>query len=98
MGAEEFGPWEPLTVAVAVELFQSATFRWWLAGGHALEAHFDRSWRSHEDTDIGITRSDAPHLRDVLDGWDIVLAADGALTPWDGRPLDKGYGHVGNLW
>jgi len=87
-----------LTVAVAVELFQSATFRWWLAGGHALEAHFDRSWRRHEDTDIGITRSDVPRLRDVLDGWDIVLAADGALTPWDGRPLDDRSSRVGNLW
>jgi len=98
MGAEELGSWEPLTVAAAVELFQPASFRWWLAGGHALEAHFDRSWRSHEDIDIGITRPDAHRLYDLLDGWDIHLAADGVLTPWDGQPLDGQSDHVGNLW
>jgi aminoglycoside phosphotransferase (APT) family kinase protein len=76
MGAEEPGPWGPLTVASAVALFQPATFRWWLAGGHALEAHVGRRWRRHDDLDIGINRTDVGQLREVLDGWDVELAAE----------------------
>ena len=98
VGSEELGPWEPLTVADVVRLFNHAEFRWWLGGGHALEAHLDRSWRSHDDVDIGITRSDAPLLFDVLTGWDIHLANDGELTAWDGRPLEGAIAIVGNLW
>lgn len=88
----------PLDVADATELFEAATFRWWLAGGHALEAHLDRTWRSHDDLDIGIIRADAPQLQDFLAGWDIHLASDGVLTPWDGRPVDGDLAEVVNLW
>ncbi len=100
MGPEELGPWAPLPVANAVRLFRPASIRWWLTGGHALEAHLGRSWRTHDDTDIGISRQDAPQLRSVLQGWDIHIAAGGALTPWDGLPLepDRSDHAATNLW
>ena len=97
MGSEQYGPWEPLPVADAVALFWSAKFRWWLTGGHALDAHLGESWRVHEDTDIGIARADAVHLVDVLPGWDIHVAAAGVLSPWDGNPLDANRSQ-NNLW
>ena len=96
MEAHELGPWAPIAVAGTVELFRPAGFRWWLSGGHALEAHLDRSWRDHDDTDIGISRSDAPQLFDFLDGWDIRVAA-GVLTRWDRSPLDAARSQ-NNLW
>lgn len=86
-----------MPVASAVELFRHAAFRWWLAGGHALDAHLRRCWRAHHDTDIGICRTDAPQLADMVGGWDIHVAAGGVLTPWNGRPLDASRSE-NNLW
>ena len=97
MGSEHLGPWEPRSVAETVALFQPATFRWWLSGGHALEAHFGESWRSHDDTDVGIIRHEAAALLDVLHGWDVQIGAAGVLSPWDGRPLDSDRSE-NNLW
>ncbi len=88
-----------MSVSEVVDLFGPATFRWWLAGGHALEAHLERSWRLHDDIDIGITRSDARRLRRFLDGWDIHVASDGVLTRWDRQSLDDPSAGAGNnLW
>lgn len=98
VGAAELGPWTPLDVGEVAELFEPAPFRWWLAGGHALEAHLHRTWRSHDDIDIGIVRADAPRLFELLTDWDIHLASDGVLTPWDGRPVDGDLADVVNLW
>ncbi len=105
MTADHLGPWEPLPVTIAKKLFERATFRWWLAGGHSLATHLSRngpaqSWRLHDDTDIGICRQDAPRLFDLLPGWDIHVAADGVLTPWRGDPLGpEGSDRAGNnLW
>lgn len=89
--------WDPLPVAEAVALFAPAPFRWWLSGGHALEAHLGRSWRHHDDTDIGLARADAPHLVELLDGWDIRVAAGGVLAPWDGQPPSPQRSE-NNLW
>lgn len=97
MGAVGLGPWEPLSIDEVVALLGEASFRWWIAGGHALEAHVGRSWRSHDDTDVGIVRHDAGELTDVLAGWDVHVAAAGVLTPWDGGPLDASRSQ-NNLW
>lgn len=86
-----------MTVSHTIELFRPVSFRWWLSGGHALDAHVGRTWRGHDDTDIAISRSDAPRLLEVLDGWDIHIGAAGVLTPWDGSPLDPGRSQ-NNLW
>lgn len=97
VGSEDLGPWESLPVGEAVALFRPAMFRWWLSGGHALEAHLGDTWRPHDDTDIGIVRSEALRLRTVLQGWDIFIAAAGVLTPWTGRSLDPDRSE-NNLW
>lgn len=80
-----------------VELFRDAPFRWWLSGGHALEAHLGESWRSHDDTDVGIVRTDAARLLDVLPDWDVRVGAAGTLRPWSGEPLDPTRSE-NNLW
>jgi hypothetical protein len=95
MSAPEFGPWEPLTLESVVETFRSAPFRWWVSGGLALELHLQRSWRDHDDTDIGVLRSDLPAVHAQLSGWDVHVAAGGQLSPWRGEPLAA---DQGNLW
>jgi hypothetical protein len=93
----DLGPWEPLPLEAAVALFAGAPFRWWISGGVALELHVGRSWRPHDDTDAGICRQDVSDLHDVLDGWDVHVAAAGTLRPWRGEPLDAER-HENNLW
>ena len=97
MAHSEFGPWELLSLSEAVELFDGAAMRWWFTGGYALELHLGRSWREHDDLDLGIVRSEAAGLRDVLSGWDIYIGADGVLTPWGDEPLDASRSQD-NLW
>jgi hypothetical protein len=91
------GRWEPLSVDATAGMFGAAPFRWWIGGGRALELHLDRSWRAHDDTDVGMCRRDASALRSVLAGWDIHVAAAGRLTPWDGEDLSAAR-NQNNLW
>ena len=91
------GPWEPLTVADTLATFAAARFRWWISGGRALELHLGRSWREHDDTDVGIARRDVTELQSVLVGWDIHIASAGRLEPWSGQAL-SGERHQNNLW
>ena len=97
MSAPELGPWEPLSLDVAVRTFASAPFRWWISGGLALELHLQRSWRDHEDTDVGVVRGDLTAVCTLLSGWDVHVAAAGQLTAWRGEPLDLDR-HQNNLW
>jgi hypothetical protein len=79
--------WAPMVVAEAVQLFAGAPFRWWIGGGNALELHTGRSWRLHDDTDVGIVRSDCVAVYEWLADWDLAVAAGGLVSPWDGRSL-----------
>jgi hypothetical protein len=97
MSAPELGPWEPLGLDCVVETFSSAPFRWWVSGGHALDLHLGRTWREHEDTDVGVVRSDVPELSALVSHWDVYVAAAGQLTPWRGEPL-KSARQQNNLW
>ncbi len=94
---DDLGPWRPLGLSETVELFHAAPFRWWISGGNALDLHLRRSWRAHEDTDVGILRRDTGRLDRVLIGWDIHVAAAGSLSAWDGRPLEAAR-NENNLW
>src|SRR6185295_596833 len=80
MAAAELGPWRPMPLNSVVAVFDGAPFRWWISGGLALELHLGRSWRTHDDTDIGVVRADVPRLASVLHSWDIRVAAAGQLT------------------
>jgi hypothetical protein len=81
----------------AVSLMRPFPARWWIAGGLALELDAGRSWRLHDDTDVGICRRDAHHLLAVLDGWEIAVGSQGQLLPWDGHELSAA-AHENNLW
>lgn len=93
----ELGPWAPLDLAAVVELFSGARFRWWISGGLALALHLGRTWRAHDDIDIGVLRQDAPGVHALLHGWDLHVAAAGQLSPWHGEPLDEHRQH-NNVW
>lgn len=96
--ADDFGPWDPLTVDEAVAIFSDAPFRWWVSGGHALELHLGASWRDHGDFDVAICRVDAPTAYVWLGGdWDLHRAAGGRLVAWDGSPLEGGQA-ANNVW
>jgi len=95
--AEDLGPWAPCSVDEVVARFAGAPMRWWISGGHALALHVGRTWRTHDDTDVGIVRHEAPQVQDVLTGWEVWVAAAGALRVWDGAALDAEH-HENNLW
>lgn len=97
MPAEALGPWKPLELEEVVRLFTSWPGRWWITGGIALELHLQRSWRSHDDSDVSIVRRDVPALRTALPSWDIQVAAAGALTVWDGSDLNA-QANENNMW
>ena len=86
-----------MSLEAVVELLAGAPFPWWIAGGLALELHLGRSWRAHDDTDVGIRRTDAPAVHRWLEAWDLHVAAAGELHRWHGQPLDAGAGE-NNVW
>jgi hypothetical protein len=97
MAAGSLGPWQPLGVDEVVRIFDGFPARWWISGGHALELHLGRSWRSHEDTDVSVLRQDSAALRELLVGWDIHVAAAGRLSPAAGSTVLTGASQ-NNLW
>jgi hypothetical protein len=97
VAAHELGPWQPLSLTEIADLFELAPFRWWITGGRALELHLGRTWRGHEDADVGMVRREVPLLGSVLSSWDVHLAAAGHLSRWTGRPLQAGSAE-NNLW
>ena len=97
MATAELGPWEPLDLETVVATFSPARFRWWISGGHALDLHLGRTWRGHDDIDVGIARADLSSLHAFLRDWVLHVAADGRLAPWHGEPLEVAR-NQNNLW
>lgn len=89
--------WDPPTLQVAEDVFIDAPFQWWICGGHALELHTGRSWRSHQDLDIGVLRAEADKVYSWLANWDLWVAARGRLRPWRGEALERDHGE-NNVW
>ncbi len=79
--------WEPLRPVDAVELLRELDASWWIAGGWALDLFLGFESRPHKDLDVAVLRRDAARVRDALPGWEVCVAHDGALEPWDGAPL-----------
>ncbi len=96
---DSLGPWEPIGLADLRRELDGCPARWWITGGHALERHVGRSWRAHDDTDLGICRVDAPAVLGYLveRGWETVIAAAGVLGTWDGGELSAD-DHQNNVW
>ncbi|WP_216647536.1 hypothetical protein [Bacillus sp. THAF10] len=75
----------------------SASFKWWIAGGWALDLYVGRKTREHGDTDIVILKQDQMKLQKLLEkDWELYIAHKGALTLWQaGEQLEP---HYDNLW
>lgn len=92
-----YGPWLPRTPRDAAALFAGYGGRWWIAGGHAIEA-FTGVPRPHDDVDPSILRSDVHALRRHLSGrLDVWQADGGTLRPLI-DPTDTLPESCENLW
>ena len=97
MQDDAIGPWDPLDLGQVVRLFERWPSRWWITGGMALELYLGRSWRTHDDSDVSILRTDASGLPALLPGWDVQVAAAGSLTAWDRTELSA-EANQNNVW
>jgi len=76
-------PWNPLGVDDVAAMFANAPFKWWVAGGVALELALDKSIRAHTDIDLLILRPDHLAAREFLHDWDCWVAdPPGTLRIW----------------
>ncbi|HEY8982990.1 MAG TPA: amino acid transporter [Streptomyces sp.] len=77
-----FTPWSPLPLFEVGRLLGGG-FRWWVAGGYAIELAVGRVVRPHGDVDVLLLRRDQLAAQQALDGWEL-WAADppGRLRPW----------------
>lgn len=75
-----YGRWQPLTPPEAQALFAGAPFRWWLAGGWAIELAGGPP-RAHGDTDVVVLFDDLDAIRAHLAGYHLWEAHDGSLRP-----------------
>jgi hypothetical protein len=97
MAVADCGTWQPLDIPTLIDTFRSAPFRWWVSGGRALELHLQRSWRPHEDIDVGVVREDLSLLQDHLAFLEVHVASAGTLLAWQGEELSSAR-HQNNLW
>ena len=95
--SHDLGRWQPLGRAEVAGLFEQLGAPWWFAGGHALELFVGRSWRAHDDIDVGIRRMDLSAAWATLEGWETFVASRGALSPWRGEVLTAEH-HQNNVW
>lgn len=84
LGPERLGTWAPLSPARLKDTFRGAPFRWWLAGGWALDHFIGRTTRAHGDIEIAVLRDDQLSLRRWLSNWEVwyVPAPGGSLVRW----------------
>jgi hypothetical protein len=74
-----YGRWDPMLPLAVAELLAGSGVRWWIAGGRA--ARIGAPDREHDDTDLAVSVADLDELRQVLFGWHLWEANDGALRP-----------------
>jgi hypothetical protein len=75
-----YGPWQPMRPGEVASLLEGCGFRWWVAGGWALQAAGAEA-RQHEDTDVTVLHRDLEPLRDWLSGFHLWEADSGSLRP-----------------
>ena len=81
--------WSPLSVDEVSRLLEPMRRPWWVAGGWAIDLFLGRQTRPHADLDIAMLRGDELALPQALGGWDIRIAHDGELIPWNDAPLAR---------
>ena len=78
-----YGRVAPLALAEVAQLFDGASFRWWIAGGWSLELDAQPR-RHHDDVEVAIARDDLPMVREWLSDyhlWDIHAGTLTYLSP-----------------
>ena len=81
---ELFQEWSPLSLAEIRDLLTGAPFRWWIAGGWAIDLYVGRVTRRHKDVEVAVLRGDAEALRRWLVGWDLwYVPLPGGLRRWN---------------
>lgn len=79
----------PLHPREVQSLFSQAPFRWWIAGGWALDLFLGKQSRPHFDTDVAVARQDQMAAQQFLRGWDFQYAIPGTSDP----VVFKSWGH-----
>jgi hypothetical protein len=90
------GRWRNHHPRWVADLLQSVRTRWWVAGGWALELFAARPLREHSDIEIGCFRSDVPDVLAVLSDWDVQIARNKMLSPFETAALKDPTVH--GLW
>lgn len=90
-------PWEPLELGALAALFAEAPFRWWVAGGLAVELAIGGHLRNHGDTDVLVLHRDHGAVRRYLAAWDCWQAdPPGQLRSWSADEALAS--HVHDVW
>jgi hypothetical protein len=90
-----YGPWRSLVPGEVATLLEGCPFRWWIAGGWAIEAGGGAP-RHHEDTDLAVLRDDLASVRAWLSTFHLWETHDGTLRPL--RPGDDMTPEREQLW
>lgn len=79
--------WDSLHPRDAPGILRTLEAPWWIAGGWSLDLFLGTQLRPHKDLDVAVLRRDQRRVFDALPGWELAVAHDGALEPWDGSLL-----------
>lgn len=82
-------PWAPLDPQAVARLFASASVRWWLSGGVALDRWLGRTIRPRPNTDVSVVAADlASLLQNLPAGFTAWTRPDGSddLVPFTDAP------------
>ncbi|WP_244444980.1 short-chain dehydrogenase [Oceanobacillus jeddahense] len=89
--------WNTLSVEEINHLMKGIPISWCIAGGWALDLHYGKQTRKHEDIDILIRSKDFPVLKKYLDdSYELFVANNGILTKLDDS--EKRTGTSDSLW
>ncbi|MFD1064829.1 nucleotidyltransferase domain-containing protein [Oceanobacillus locisalsi] len=90
-------PWNTLSVEEINHLMKDIPISWWIAGGWALDLHYGKQTRKHEDMDILISSKDFSVLKKYLnDSYEFFIAYNGILTKLEDS--EKRTGTSDSLW
>lgn len=84
--------WEPLTLTEVGALLREAPFRWWVAGGWAIDLFIGQQTRDHQDVEVAVARQDQVAMRERLRGWELwYVPVPEGLRKWaESEPLPSG--------
>jgi hypothetical protein len=79
--------WQPPSAGEMCKILAPLGVPWWVAGGVAIDLFLGEPSRAHADIDTAMRRADALALRALGDRFELSIAHDGTLIPWEFEPL-----------